>query len=89
MPQPQRGWVRPAITPEPPKVSASSAPTHRARNIAIVVPVVVAVLLLLNNHFIIVSRNRSLVVLHKTPSTTDGIFIGEANWGLVSLHPRC
>lgn len=83
MPQPQRGWMGPAVAPEQPK---SSAPTHRTRNAIVAILSVIVMLLLLSNHFIVVSSDHSFVILKKTSWTFDGCIIGEANWGLFALH---
>lgn len=83
MPQPQRGWVGPAVAPES---STPSAPTHRTRNALGAALAVIAVLLLLGDHFIVVSSSHSFVILKKTSWTFDGCIIGEANWSLFALH---
>ena len=88
-------WLYPPPEPDPlnshlieSAPSTQPDPTHRTRRIWLIIPLLLGGWLLLNNHrhLIFVSSNFSLVILHKTSSTTDGTYIGEADWSMFAQH---
>jgi hypothetical protein len=92
---PKRGW-REWLCPQPESTSrliesapsTQPDPTRRTRRTWLILPLFLGGWTLLNSHrhLIFVASNCSLVMLPKTSGTTDGTYIGEADWSAFAPH---